>query len=64
MKNIPKKVTMPGGNFALWRMTLPANERDSVFNALLRYYIQVNDTVDRKWPHLPQTIYWKPPIVG
>ena len=57
MENITKKVTMPGEDFALWRMTLPAIERDSVFDALLRYDIKIVDTVNRKWPRLPQIAY-------
>ena len=45
---------MPREDFTLWRMTLPARERDYVFDALLRYDIKIDDTMDQKWPCLPQ----------
>ena len=57
VENITKKVTMPIGDFALWRMTLLARERDSVFDTLLRYDIKIEDTVDQKLTHLPQIAY-------
>ena len=47
--NITKKVTMPRGDFALWRMTLPEREKDNVFDALLRDDIKIDDMMDRKW---------------
>ena len=48
---------MPKGEFDLWRMTLPAREWDYVFDALLRYDIKIEDTVDRKWTRIPLIAY-------
>ena len=46
VENITKKVTMPRGDFVLWRMTLPERERDNVFDALLRDDIKIDDMMD------------------